>query len=169
MKKYVPFLFPAIALLIVLFLGFRWYSAQTAKPEVKIPGMAEGVKIDNLSADEMKKFQSKGAKDLSSVELKGTGEVTGQVRYEVKDGKIAFTVNAAVPQLTAKAGFYQVWLNQVGSQTKTKAFVLEYNKGGYLGSASVSADMLPFEVTVSKETKDDAQLEAAVLTGTIQK
>jgi hypothetical protein len=165
MRKYLPFLFPAIALLIVLFLGYRWYAAQTVSPAGQISDNGEGVKIEDLSAEEVKKIN--GAKDLPTVDLKGAGEVAGQVRYEVRDGRVNFTVSADLPELTE--GQYQVWLKKTDSEARTKVFVLENNKAGYMGSASVAADMLPFEVIVSKEMTDDNQLEVTVLSGVIQK
>ncbi len=167
MKKYTPFVFPTIALLIVVFLGYRWYSSQT-KPVGQISDFAEGVKIEDLSAAEASKLRNGGAKDLPSVELKGTAEATGQVRYEIKDGRVSFTVTADVPKVTGK-DFYQVWLKQVNGESKKKAFVLDDSKAGYMGSAAVSAETLPFEVIVSKETKDDNQMETSILSGTVQK
>jgi hypothetical protein len=167
MKKYTPFVFPAIALLIVLFLGYRWYSTQ-AKPIGQISDFGEGVKIEDLSADEATKLNG-GAKDLPTVELKGTDEAAGRVRYEIKDGRVSFTVTADVAVLEEGQGFYQVWLKQVGGESKKKAFVLVDSKAGYIGSAAVPADSLPFEVVVSKETTDDEQMEVSILSGTIQK
>jgi hypothetical protein len=166
MKKYIPFIFPAIALIIVLFLGYRWYSAQTVKPEGKID-MSEGMKIDELSAEEMKKLQGSGSKDLPSVELQGEGESMGRVRYEIRGDKVSFSVTAELAALTE--GKYQVWLKRTDSETPVKAFVLEEGKAGYIGSGSVDASLLPFEVIVSKEMNDDNQVETTVLRGTIQK
>jgi len=166
MKKYVPFIFPAIALLIVLFLGYRWYSAQTTKPTADASPVVEGMKIDELSTEEVRKLQV-GSKDLPSVELKGAGEGNGQVRYEVNGQRVYFTVAANLPELTE--GMYQVWLRQLNSENRTKAFVLDDSKGGLMGSASIDASMMPFEVIVSKETKNDDQIETVVLTGTVQK
>jgi len=44
--------------------------------------------------------------------------------------------------------------------------MLEYSKAGYIGSASVPADVLPVEVVVSAES--DLTLEDAVLRGLIE-
>lgn len=169
MKKYVPFIFPAVALVIVLFLGYRWYVAQTTKPDGQISANGEGVKIENLSTDEANKMQGSQAKDLPSVELKSSEgtEGAGQVRYELKNDKVYFSVNGDLPVL--KEGKYQVWLRQGSSDTKTKAFVLKESKSGYMGSAAFPSNMLPLEVVVSKEMTDDDQMETVVLTGTIQK
>lgn len=167
MKKYVPFIFPAIALVIVLFLGYRWYVAQTTKGQISANG--EGVKIEDLSTEEASKMQGTGAKDLPSVELKGEGETTGQVRYELKNDRVNFSVNAELPALKDGEGMYQVWVRQMGQDSKSKAFTLKESKSGYMGSAAFQASLLPVEVVVSKEVNDDDTIETTVLTGTIQK
>jgi hypothetical protein len=167
MKKLLPFLFPAVALLIVVFLAFRWYNSRTARPDGKISQFAENQTIESLSQAEMNKFR-RPVKDLSTVELTGADNVTGNVRYEVVDGKISFTVNANLPEL--KEGVYQVWLKEVNGDAKRKAFTLELEKGGYTGSAAISSETLPFEVVISKEmnAKDDL-MELILLKGVIQK
>lgn len=168
MKKYIPFVFPALALAIVIFLGYRWYSSQTVKSNGKITDFAEGVQIEDLSSDQLNKLKKNGSKDIPSVELKGDAEGVGSVRYEIANGKVSFTVSAdiAAPK---KGEFYQVWLKEVGGESRKKAFQLEFGKGGYVGWGAVSEDTLPFEVVVSKETKDDDQIEAVQLSGTVQK
>jgi hypothetical protein len=174
MKKFLPFVFPLLALCVVLFLGYRWYATKTNRTEGKISDFGEGVKIEELSQAEIERLKSTpapsgtpGAKDTKSVDLKGADTAQGQVRYEVKDGRVSFSVIATLPELST--GKYQVWLKQVNGETKKKAFVLELTKSGYMGSAAISADTLPFEVIVTKETKDDDQMEATVLSGTLQK
>jgi hypothetical protein len=167
MKKLLPFLFPAVALLIVVFLAFRWYNSRTARPDGKISQFAENQTIESLTQAEVNKFR-RPVKDLNSVELVGADNAHGEVRYEVVDGKISFTVNANLPEL--KEGVYQVWLKEVNGDAKRKAFTLEFGKGGYTGSAAISADTLPFEVVVSKEMNaNDDQMEMTLLKGVIQK
>lgn len=168
MKKYIPFVFPALALAIVVFLGYRWYTSQTVKSNGKISDFGEGVQIEELSNDQLDKLKKPGSKDIPSVALKGEGEAVGQVRYEIANGKVAFTVSAdiAAPK---KGEFYQVWLKEVAGESKKKAFKLEFGKGGYVGWGAVAEDMMPFEVVVSKEKTDDDQIEAVELSGTVQK
>lgn len=168
MKKYIPFIFPALALAIVVFLGYRWYTSQTMKSDGQISEFGEGVQIEDLSTDQVNKLKPTGAKDIPSIELTGEGEAAGQVRYELAEGKVAFTVSADLA--APKAGeFYQVWLKEVGGESKKKAFKLEFGKGGYVGWGAVSEDTLPFEVVVTKETNDDDQLEVVQLSGIVQK
>ncbi len=166
MKKFLPFVFPAIALAIVLFLAVRWYNSRTVRTDGQITEFAEGVRIEDITQADINKLRGI-ANNEKMVELKGADDMTGQVRYEMKDGKIYFSVYANLPELTA--GHYQVWLKQVNGEPKRKAFVLEMNKGGYMGSAAISADTLPFEVVVSKEMNNDEIMEVSLLRGVIQK
>ena len=90
----------------------------------------------------------------------------GRVRYELKDGRVKFSVYASLPEL--ELGQYQVWLREPGSTVSRKAFVLEAGKGGYIGSAAISQEVTPFEVVVSKEVRPDDQMEVVILTGVIE-
>ncbi|HYD35048.1 MAG TPA: hypothetical protein VD999_03185 [Vitreimonas sp.] len=165
MKKYLPFVFPAIALLIVLFLGYRWYSMRTDRTGV-VSTFGEGVEIEDLTGSEQDSVL-RGAGDYKTVTMTGQGEAAGSIRYEIKDGKVRFSVNADLAELSQ--GQYQVWLKAVGSDAKRKAFVLENNKAGFMGSAAIDATTLPFEVIVSKEVRPDDTIEEVVLQGTINK
>ncbi len=166
MKKFLPFLFPLIALLIIFVLIFRWYNAQTSSKQGKIPDFADGTSISELSPVDNTKLR-KGAKDVSTVEMQGSKNETGEIRYEIKDGKVQFSVIATLP--VAKDASYQVWLQDLNGSSKKKAFTLEVEKGGYVGSGSISADVLPFEVVVSQEKNNDNEMELPLLRGVIQK
>ncbi len=166
MKKFLPFLFPLIALVIVFVLVFRWYNTQTANKQGKIPDFAAGTSIDPLSQTDSTRLK-KPAKDTLTVDMQGTGNAIGQIRYEIKDGKVQFSVIANLP--APKDGVYQVWLQAVNGESKKKAFTLELDKGGYIGSGSISADTLPFEVVVSLEKNNDDSMETPLLRGVIQK
>lgn len=172
MKKFLPFVFPAAALLIVAVLAFRWYSTQIQPVgEVGPATFAEGVQIEDLSTTEQNQVML-GAGDYETVMLEpssssDSAEMMGQVRYELADGKVKFSVMAGLPML--ETGRYQVWLKSVESEALRKAFVLEFSKGGYLGSAAISEDVLPFEVILSQESVDDNSLERVLLRGTIAK
>lgn len=163
MKKFYPYIFPAVALLFVFFLLFRWYNLRTQR-EGLTSLLSDGVKIENLDPSEASDLL-KGAKDYQTANLEGEETNLGEVRYEVDEERVSFTITAVLPKL--EAGFYQVWLKEIGGEGKRKALVLEYLKGGYVGSAALSAETLPFEVVVSREMTDDAQLEEIVLTGMV--
>jgi hypothetical protein len=158
MQKLLPYLLPAVVLLIVIGLGYRWYSLRTQR-DGKVSPFAESVVVENLTQDDANRIL-KGVGDLKTAELTGNGDVTGQARYEIKDGKVRFSINADLP--TPKQGSYQVWIKEIGSEARKMAFVLEMGKGGYVGSASVPEATLPFELVV---TSGDTQ----VLSGRINK
>lgn len=169
MKKLLPFVFPCIAFLIVVFLAVRWYNAKTRRDDGKIADLAQDVKIDDLGQTPINKLpQMHGAKDEKSVPLTGADSSNqGMVRYDVNNGKVYFTVTADLP--SPGNGYYQVWLMSQQDQVQRKAFRLQLSKGGYVGSADVSMDLLPFDITVSHKTTDTNDLETAMLKGTVPK
>lgn len=166
MKKFLPFLFPMMALIIVAVLIFRWYGAQTATKQGKILDFADGTKIEELSATESSRLKM-AAKDSKTVEMTANGEVAGQVRYDIVSGKVQFSITANLPEITD--GVYQVWLESVDGSAKRKAFTLELEKGGYIGSGSISAETMPFAVVVSLEKKGDKVQGPVLLRGVITK
>jgi hypothetical protein len=165
MKKFLPFVFPVAALLIVIWLAFSWWKGQTPDKTGDIAGFGEGMQIEDLT-DAERKDVMKGSGDYKSVKLEGAAEAMGQVRYEIADGKIKFSVSANLPELTS--GFYQVWLKAVDSGALRKAFKLEDSKGGYMNSAAITQEALPFDVVVTKELVDDETQETVVLQGRVQ-
>lgn len=166
MNKYVPFIFPVIALAIIAFLTWRWYGLNTAPKPGQVSEFGQGVEIENLSPIDQQNIL-RGVGDYQSVELKGEGEAVGQVRYEIKDNKVNLSVSALLPELPV--GVYQVWFKGVTGESIRKAFTLEAGKGGFIGSAAVPAELLPFQVVVSQETNvADNTMEQTLLQGTIQ-
>lgn len=165
MKRFLPFIFPLVAVLVIVFLVFRWYRLNTQTPG-EISEFGEGVEIENLSQNETREALA-GVGDYQTVDMEATNpEDMGQVRYEIKDGKVRFSVMANLPQV--ETATYQVWLREPGSSVSRQAFELVEGKGGYLGSAAISAQVLPFEVVVSRETRPDDQIESILLKGLVQ-
>lgn len=164
MKKYYPYVFPALALLVVGVLAFRWYNMRTQR-DGQITTFGEGVEIENLSESDADRIL-RGVGDYKTATLSGEGETQGQVRYEIKDDKVNFSVIADLPAL--EAGNYQVWLQDADGLSKSKAFVLEVGKGGFMGSGSLDAEKMPFEVVVSVEKTDDSEMEEVVLKGMVE-
>lgn len=166
MKKLYPYVFPAIALAFLIFLSYRWYSLRTQRDSSMTP-FEEGVMVESLSQADAQQIL-KGVGDLKTVELTGAQTTgAGEIRYEIKDGRVRFSVQAELPKL--KTGMYQVWLKEVGTEAKKKAFVLEYGKAGYIGTASVAESSLPFEVVVTKTSQDATEMGEVVLSGRINK
>ena len=168
MNKYLPFVFPLAALIIVVFLAYRWFSMQTDRPS---PDIGEGVEIENLTPDEQANIV-RGTGDFQQADLEAVpaeGEETqagapeGAIRYEIKDGRVVFSVMADLAE--PKEGFYQVWLNS--GDTQQKAFRLTMNKGGLSGSAALNQSAMPFDVIVSQETTDDETMEQVILRGRV--
>lgn len=166
MKKYLPFVFPAIAVLLVLFLAVRWFSLRSSRPEVG-DQFGQNMDIQNITGQSMTEVTGIGGYETVELEAADPTQPTmGEIRYDMTDdGKVQMTVMGALPELTT--GQYQVWFKQVDGDGMRKAFVLEQNKGGYLGSAAVSADVLPVEVIVSKEMSDDETMETVILRGVL--
>lgn len=166
MKKIYPYILPGIALLLVMFLAYRWYTARNTSNAGKLADFAAGTELSDLSEADMNSLK-KPAKDLNTVELQGDPDTRGEIRYEIKDGKVNFSVNADLPE--QKGGAYQVWLKEMNGDKKKKAFVLVSSKSGWMGSAAISADTLPFEVVVTDEKTNDETMERTILKGVVEK
>lgn len=185
MKRYTPYIFPGIVLVIVLILVWRWYGLRAERAAQRLD-FGEGVQIENLTDSEKDSLRS-GVGDLQSIELAQPKKTTdsaddtsqepsspgasktasGVFRYELKDDRVVFSVIATLPE--PEAGEYQVWLKEVNGDSVRKAFVLTMGKGGYEGSAAVPADLLPFEVIVSLENDTDSTVGDVVLQGVVTK
>jgi hypothetical protein len=163
MKKILPFVFPCVALLIVLVLAVRWYNTKATHTQDKIADFGDSIKVEELSKADQNKIRSM-AKDVQSLKLQGDN-AQGEVRYEVQDGQLHFTVTADLPEL--EKGMYQVWLKQVSGESKKKAFVLSSLKGGFSGSGAITQTVLPVEVIVTKEMQNDDVMETVLMTGVI--
>ncbi len=155
MKKFYPYVLPSLALIIVLFLAYRWYVVRTQRDGMI--GTTEGVQIEDLNTQELDRVM-KGVGDFKSTELSGE-EGTGSVRYEISDTKVLFSVTANLVE-----DDYSVWVLGPGDTKPTKAFDLEYLKGGYTGSASLPVSELPLEVMVARGMGS----EQVVLSGTVE-
>lgn len=166
MKKYTPYIFPLVVLSVVFLLVFRWYSMRTQRLEPDT--FAEGVEIENLSEDELVNSIN-GVGDYEVVDLTASEEseeeVQGEIRYEIVDEKVRFSVMANLPESDMD---YHVWLKEVDGDAIREVFTLEPGKGGYVGSAALPSELLPFEVIVTEGADAVDAAETNVLRGTIQ-
>jgi hypothetical protein len=165
LKRLLPFIFPTAAIVLVIILGVRWFRLRQERTG-QISEFAEGIEIEDLTDDITQEPLSE-AEDLESQELMNETDdesVMGQVRYELDDERIHFSVFANLPETDAT---YQVWLQDLTGESRRPAFVLSRLKGGYIGSAAISVETLPFEVIVSKEAVLDNQPEQIMLRGII--
>lgn len=161
LKKYYPFVFPTLSLILVLILAFRWYNLRTQREELTTE---EPIQIQNLTEEEQAIV--KGVEDVASTELTGEASASGQVRFSVKEDRLLLSVQADLPELTE--GNYQVWLKGKDQVEFKKAFVLDYGKAGYTGSAAVGVEIAPVSVKVSREMIDDDKIEQEILSGLVE-
>lgn len=160
MKINQMYLLPIILVSVLgLYLGLKWWNSQTAN--MPQPALTEGLSVDERGESLLKQF---GLNKDRSAQLKGTGEGYGVVRWS--EDKKSMTTVADLPVLTT--GMYQVWLKD-SQGVLTKLGTMRYSKGGYVLDYS-SKTSLPasFTVEVSKEVKNDAQLEKSVLIGDVK-
>ena len=164
-KQFLPFIFPTAAIILVVILAFRWYRLRNDQIG-KISEFAQGIEIEDLTEAERNSTLS-GVKDIETLQLQSEQELAmGEVRYEFSDDKVRFSVATTLPE--EEVAHYQVWLKEVDGQAIRKAFALEMLKGGYIGSAAISAQTLPFEIIVSKEMVDDNLMEQILLRGVLE-
>jgi len=185
MKKILPFIFPSVALLIVLFLLFRWYVMNTQRRgqinsndlktqvEELLPGSTFSTPTPGASGSTRPSFKP-AAPDLKTVTLEPIASSSavvespqGSVRYSIQGQQLNFSVFADLPTLTT--GQYQVWVQPSNEAQPAKAFVLSTEKGGYTGSSSLSVTQLPAEVIVSYEHTNTGKVGQTILKGQLEK
>ena len=170
MKRFTPYIFPLIVLAIVFFLVYRWYNMRSQQP-TDLGEYGEGIEIENLSDADAQSIM-RGSGDFQTAPMQktedsqSTVEGVGSIRYEIKDEKVRFSVSADLPEPTSA---YNVWIRTVGSENLTNAFALEMGKGGYIGTAAVSQDLLPLEVIVSEASDKNQVMNQVILKGVVEK
>ncbi len=160
MKINQMYLLPIILVSVLgLYLGMKWWNSQTAN--MPQPALTEGLSVDERGESLLKQF---GLNKDRSAQLKGTGEGYGVVRWS--EDKKSMTVVADLPLLSR--GVYQVW-SKDAQNVLTKLGTMRYSKGGYVLDYS-SKTNLPstLSVVVSKEMKNDGNLEEKVLDGEVK-
>ena len=160
-KKVVPYIFPILAFAFVVFMFIRWYSSRVAEQGNGL--LSSDLEITNFTQEEEESI-IRGTTDFATVEMTAVGEASGEIRYQLTEDKLNFTVTANLPESDEA---FAVWLKEVDGDAKKKVFTLTYSKAGFIGSASVPAEILPVEVVVS--TESDLLLEDALLRGIIEK
>ncbi len=172
MKKYAPYALFGLVVLMLFWLGWRWYSVRN-QAKLSSAQLGEGVSIENLSESEMRKALG-GVGDYETVALQpvspevgtslpGESETTGVIRYETVGDKLKLGVVVTATQATSTP--LQVWIRKPGGSDVKPLFTLEEGKGGLVGSAQLDAGLLPLEVLVSQG--DGVPQDSIVLKGTI--
>lgn len=176
MRQIAPFIFPALALLIVVTLLFRWYSLRTTREGRVAPGdsstQVEELELQKQATAGAKLNLQPGAPDMQTVDLQpqasGSAELaqaTGMIRYRIENSEVSFGVFVDLPEL--KSGIYQVWVQGAGQPQKV--FALEMGKAGYTGSMTINQGQLPIDVIISQEMTNDNKVEQIVLKGRIER
>ena len=155
LQNLLPYLFPLIAIILVVVMFARWYKGKTADAPVSL--LDSQLEVESLPA-QIQDSIIKGATDYKMLNMIGVDQAAGELRYQIKDDKLSFTVTANLPNSKED---YAVWLADVNSDAKKRVFNLKYSKAGYIGSAMVSDDVLPIKVLVSKAS--DLMLEDILL------
>lgn len=75
------------------------------------------------------------------------------IRYDITDdNRVRFSVIGTFPESSES---YQVFLRDIDGTVTRHAFTLEDRKGGLVGSAGVSVDVLPVDVIVARGGTDE--------------
>ncbi len=168
MKKYTPYIFPLIVIVIVFFLVYRWYSLRTQRSPMPSES-ANGLQIEELSQDQINTVL-RGSQDVNTSKLEPAvsegkpPQGRGSIRYVIADGKVHFSVAADLP---ASETAYRVWVRTPNANDVTQAFMLEVGKGGYMGSASIPESKLPVEIIVTTASDKAEVVKSVILKGSI--
>lgn len=196
MKRFTPYIFPLIVLLIIFFLVYRWYSLRSQQ-QAENAEFGEGIQIENLSEEEAANVVT-GVGDVETAPLEAPdqgdeaqadvadGENTGTIRYEISGNKVIFSVLATLgaarlldrvtddsaaataPPAALEDREFTVYVRSLEGDNLTEAFKLGIGKGGLLGSASIPTDLLPVEVIVTDAKTKSEVLNNILLRGVIQ-
>ncbi len=159
MKKFIPYIFPIIALIIVIVLAFNWYSNRTQE-EIPTPPVSAGAEIEELSVSELEALDAlgRGLGNFQTLDLIGQGGL-GEVRYEKRDNQVFFTVVANL--LAPDSGNYQLFIKPAGAADFIASEHFTFGKAGYLAGTVLDLTQLPVEIQVRLA-------DQVVLEGTLQ-
>lgn len=148
MKKYLSIGLPLVAILVIGFFAFRWYRERTAE-RLNVPEVTAGTEIENLSNSELEALaqQQKGLGNFKVLTMASeVEEGQGEIRYEIKDDRVLFTVIANLD--THNHQTYQLWLKEALGTEFTASKLLVENKGGLQASTMVAVEKLPIMIEV---------------------
>ncbi len=184
MRRLLPFIFPLIAFLIVVFLLIRWFNLRAPRAgQINLNDLK--TQVEELLPDSRSDMNSprpassdssglSSASDLPSISLEPLADATGSaqaaqgtVRYMTEDSQVKLQVFADLAPLST--GWYQVWTQSSGSAQPQRVAQLSSQKGGYVASFNLPLASLPTEIVISEESKNDAQLERILLKGRLEK
>lgn len=167
MKKMLPYALSLFSVVLLVVLGYRWYSQLRSANEGQISTEGEGIEITDLTGSET---PLRGVEDVKTVTLAPQPEsnAMGQLRIASEpqaDGKTPFSIYATLPAPTDPLEFYQLWIE--GSTGMKKAMKLKENKAGYFAEGLLSVEGVQAKILISSERKDDDEMETKLLEGTV--
>lgn len=150
MKKFLPFILPMAAVVLVVIFAYRFYRERTAE-RLPTPAVTAGAEIEELSVAELAALEKmgQGVGDYQTVALTGDQGV-GEIRFEKKDNKVYFTVTVNLPESEID---YQLWLKPNQSADFVLSKVFTANKAGLIAATAVDDDALPLQVEVRLQEK----------------
>lgn len=151
----LPYLFPLLAMIFVTVMFVRWYQGKTAEAPKAL--LNEQLEIAPLTEAEQSSLL-RGTADYKALTMTGTEGARGEVRYQVSEDKLVFSVTA---NLDGATGTYAVWMMSPDGQVSKRLFDLVLGKAGLLGSAAVTTDVLPARLVVAPAS--DLELEQIML------
>lgn len=161
LSPYLPYILPILSLLLVSFMFFRWYRARTSEAPRDFLN-SENLQLESFPAEQEESF-IKGTSDFNTVSMEATGVANGEIRYQLEGNKLHLMVTADLPKSEES---YAVWLRNPQTQSQKRVFNLVEGKAGYFGTVSLSTEVLPVDVLVSKSS--DLLLNDVVLEGKIE-
>ncbi len=157
MKKFYPYILPTVALLTILIMLIRWYANQTKENDLEDIN-TNTYDVETLNDDELKNLRNSSNLKFSKFTNVNEKVGSGEVMYNIKDDKVVFSVSADLP----KDNSYEVWIVP-NEGMPTKAFDLDYGKGGFFGNGSISSKALPFDVVVVQSNGESSYNEANIV------
>jgi hypothetical protein len=155
LQDLLPYLFPLLAIVFVTVMFARWYQGKTAEaPKALLDTQLE---IAALTEAEQSSL-IRGTADYKMVAMTGTEGAYGEVRYQVSEDKLVFSVTA---NLDSAASKYAVWMMSPDGQLSKHMFDLVASKAGLVGSAAITTEVLPARLVVAPAS--DLELEQIIL------
>ena len=153
--KYLPFLLPVLAIIVMIFLAWRWYAMQT-KTEVMVPPTSPKIEIESLNSDDQALLTqlSKGQGDYQTTKMTivNANETIGiaTLRYEIQEDITLVSIFADLESLGEEEK-YQVWLSPAGTDEWQPSDLLVLQKAGYIASLAVKTEVLPMKIKITRE------------------
>ncbi|MDO5561383.1 MAG: hypothetical protein Q4G02_01245 [bacterium] len=145
MKKFLPFILPALAVILVVVFAYRFYQQRTAE-RLPTPEVTAGAEIEELSVAELEALEKMGRGVGNYETAKMTGDQgNGEIRFEKKNDKVYFTVTANLPESKED---YKLWLKQADAEKFVASKALTLGKAGLIAATAADANTLPLTVEV---------------------